>query len=416
MDFSPVQLHNPWEDPASLPSLPSRFGIPSLILVFLSCFSLPFLGNGFAALGVFVLGLLALIWFCRRLFPILLTSLFSLLLLFLFGSVASVFLALSLAVAGSVLWFTLSKHPPLVFLCPLGAALAAGLILSDLSLALTSLFPIPAILALSYAVTRGKHRSMLISFAALGFFLSLLIALLFSAFRNYGTLNRDLILQFFADARSEFSASLFEIRDGMIAFYEEISSDFESNPALASQYAQIIASLRSAFPDETLVNLTASVFNLLPGIALAFCLILGYFSQLLLNAFYRTAGCESVVTLPSRILVLSFPTAILFTLAYLVSGFSDPLTMVGAVFGNLTVILLPGFFAVGIRMILLQFSASRGGFRAFFVILMVAAVCCLGTAVQLIALWASCATVFFYFRLFLHTRGGGNGENGGSKQ
>jgi hypothetical protein len=87
-------------------------------------------------------------------------------------------------------------------------------------------------------------------------------------------------------------------------------------------------------------------------------------------------------------------TGVIYFLCFLIFMFANKTTLFTMAISNMCFILLPGLCLTGVNVILFNIRRARGWMGVAQILLLVAAVCCMGvTSFYFLALWGAYATI-----------------------
>lgn len=388
-DFkSLTEWNNPWADRAALPAFPRRFAVLSMLAFLCGSFAIPFLSYRWVAFPAALL-MLAYLAVTTRVFRSVLFCAIAGLLALLFGGSAT-FAALAVILiagtcAGAYL-VTVFRPAHYLILLPIVSWVAAYLITKDLALSCTTLAFLPSALLLGAATLTGQRRTTAILFAEGGLLLVVGILLWLFLKENCDVINGANIKALLDDLRGQAVEAFQEIREELIRTFAETATASQ-----AEAYAEEINTIMS---DTVLTNLIAAVFNLLPAVVVVSCSILAYLAQETLCALYFSVGAKVVLTPNATAFSMSVPSAVIYLVTFVISLFSQTVSLFFVITENLMLILLPGFLLIGFHNEGTRFRQMRGGAKALSVILLVAMFLFSPVlAVEFVASWGAIAMI-----------------------
>ena len=109
---------------------------------------------------------------------------------------------------------------------------------------------------------------------------------------------------------------------------------------------------------------------------------------------YLSTGWRQVLTRNFCVFTMSVTASVLYYVSFLFTLFANASSLLGATMQNVCLMLLPGFCVLGAWSLMARIRLSRGGARAFWILLCVSFVCCAGYSVlYFLALWGANATI-----------------------
>ncbi len=380
MSLSETEVLNPWKDRTTLPK-PQKASVPlAALMLFVCSLAIPFVFYDWVPLIVLVVLFAYIVYAVRRPRAVLGLLLLAVLPAALFSgfSVSALLLALVVGTGCAAYLVSATKQSYFGLLAAVISFAISYFVLQDVMTSLLTLVFIPAGLLLALATLLGRNRTTAVVMTLGGFLavLSLIAGLLLKegsaaagvSIAEYLALLREQVLSFLILVRERMIADLPTLLEGAAeAPTEELLESME-------------ASLRSMLSDELFQDLIATVFNLLPGIAVVVCSIPAYVAQVLLTHQYRTFGMKAVVTPASTQFTMSTVSAVLFLVAFFINLFAQGNSFAVAVVGNLYLMLLPAFCLLGAKGIFAFLAQAQGGIRFFFILLLCSMLCCLGFA------------------------------------
>lgn len=299
--------------------------------------------------------------------------------------------------AGAFLMTTLKK-PYVACLIPLLSAGVTAIFTRDWLFLLAALSLLPAGALTAFATKRGMGRTAIICYGAAGLLAAALLLMALAVARTEAGLSLETVRGLLDGWRGKLLAERIEMRDELLAMLERA---YQNAGAGNIQSAQaMLDSYRRLLSDASLEADLTSLFNVLPGAAVAIALIAAYLGQLLLLEGYRAAGMAAAITPENEFLVMSLPAAILWTVCMIVSLIGDGSYAIPIVtMQNLALILTPGFCAVGWHTLTRFFRSVPARGRWILILPAVALVCCASTSVfWILAAYGAYATVLSAMR------------------
>lgn len=325
-------------------------------------------------------------------------------------------LATALAVgtfAGAFL-MTALKKPYLACLIPLVSAGVTAIFTRDWLFLLAALSLLPAAALTAFATRRGMGRTTVICYGAAGLLFAALLLTGLAIARTDAGLSLETVQELLDTWKGKLLAERMEMRDELLSMLERA---YENAGTGNTQSVQtVLNSYRQLLSDASLEASLTSVFNVLPGAAVAIALVAAYLGQLLLLEGYDAAGMRAVIMPESEFLVMSLPAAIIWTVCSVVGLIFDTSYAVPVVtMENLSLILTPGFCAVGWHALTKFFRSVPARGRWILLLPAAALVCCAsGSVLWILAAYGAYATVLSTIRRAILRRGGTPPANGGN--
>lgn len=408
---------NPWQKRNELPCLPASHTVTSVLALLIASLGLPFLFYEWVAVAMLAYFFFYVVYTAKTPFTVSVILVTVSLIVMLSGTIeigtvrigafqiGAFMMALLIGTMTGTYLFTASRLRAFTLLIPLAAFAAAAVITGSLILALFALAFVPSALLLSYATLTGRGRTSAICFATFGFLLVLLGVLAAIVASAKGGLGREQILSSVNDARGWLLSFFQQIRELML----------ESTAGLSAQTDAVNAQITQMLSDETLTELVAQLFNLLPGLAVVLFSVLSFEAQLLLNAGYHRAGLDAVLTRGARFLTVSVSAAVLYTVSFVLIFVLPATSLASAVVQNLALILMPILCVIGIQGLLISLSRSRGGMRVLLILMVLFLLCCSGgSAFYILAMWGAYTRIMILVQQkMLKKMGGGEPPHNG---
>ncbi|MBR2722246.1 MAG: hypothetical protein IKB75_05665 [Clostridia bacterium] len=370
------KLENPWKDRDSLPSPKGEDIALAMLMLLLCALCIPFCFYDWVPPVLLAAVFSYIVYAVRKPRAVIALLLLAVIPSAFFSglSVSALLFALVVGTGCFAYLITLCKSPYLAVLPFVFAFGIVRVILRDAEPALLTLVCIPSGLLLAIATRKALSRTVAVIMTLIGFLIPLGLILWIVLGRMASDMGVELA-QCLAYIREELTAFLIAVRE---EFIRTMPTLMEGTDDAAGRLAQMEQTVRSVLSDAFFVDLTASLFNLLPGIAVLLCSIPAYAAQFLLAYQYAGTGMEAVVTPQSLKFIMSPTSAILFMIAFLINLFASGNSFVVAVIGNFYLMLLPAFCVVGAQSIGAILHPARGGARLFLLLLIASAICCLG--------------------------------------
>ncbi len=385
MNATPTQneMRNPWEDRSALPAAGLGKTLITALVCLLTAFALPLCASMPVALGILAILFAYVVWMGRMPAAIslpLFTAAFAG--IFLGGFTAGA-VVLSLVVGAAALaWLlTVPKWRRLAPLLPIAGAVLSFLFVNDIRISLIGLAFLPAGLLLAVAARLCKRRSAAICFAIAGLLISVLVAAALWIYKTCGALNLDVIKAYIDSLRQLMLDFLISTRDQLLEIAQKDGG--EQAQELSEQIAEVMTL-------ENLRTIVTQLFNLIPALVVVACSIIAFEAQSFLLAMYHNTGFSAVVTPEARVFTMSPVSAVVYTVAFVVTIFAPVTSMASAVAQTFSLILLPGFCLLGLQFFLPLLAHSRGGTRFFLIFICVAMLCCSpSNLLYILAMWGA---------------------------
>ena len=403
-DKSKVNVMEPWRTREQLPALNKLDIVLALAAIFVCALGVALYAYEQIAFFILLLLFAYTAMTMRSLGAtsvILLTAVAASVMLFSLSGAAFV---LSLVVGtGTLAWLTTTqKYPYLIPICLVLAFVLAGLITESLTDALLTLSFVPSGLLLALATVTHQRRTTAICYAVGGFLITLFVLLAVFLMKTCGTLEIGVIKEYIAGLQKGLGDGMVYVRDEFLKYMETTLAAEAYN---AEEISEMITQLRDSVNVSILTSVAATVFSILPAVAVMICSILGFEAQMLLNATYFRTGWKRVLTPQSVMFTMSLPAAIIYSVSFFVTLFFGGGSLIGAAMQNLCLILLPGFCVMGWGALLGTLKRSRGGAKILWLIFFALLICFSGAmSLFLLALWGSNAVIMAALHLYLLRR------------
>ena len=249
--------------------------------------------------------------------------------------------------------------------------------------------PIAALMAWAHARDLGRTQTVL--HALLGAILSILTALCVILWRKYGSINYDVLMRFVNDLKELFVTIGTEVGKMLWESVESAAAQTtlpaESMQKLQEMYAEVFG--------ESNLRATADLtMGLAPAIITVPAIIISYLANVVLLRKYYNTEWRSLMTPASCSLTIGPATGVIYFVCFLIFMFANKTTVFTLAITNMCFILMPGLCLTGVNVILLNARRARGWRGVAHILLLVAAVCCLGvTSIYFVALWGAYAAI-----------------------
>ncbi len=389
MDQTPnmAALDNPWRRIDQFPRVPIIMTVLSILAVFASSIGLAFPNNNMVGAGVLLFLFFYVAYTARTLFPILLL-LCSTGVVCALGemnyAIGACFLSLVVGSAAFAWLMTTCRNGTIAFL-PVTAGFLVAYFCGQTDLAILAFAFLPTALLMALTTWMAKRRTTVLCASAAG--LVAVIALFaFVLLTRYSREAGLSISEYVTLLREQLTDSLVGVRDELIALYEQAGVQDEA----------VLEQFRTYYTRENISAMLSGAINLLPAAVCVLASIVAYEAQLLLNAAYHSAGWDAAVPLQARVLTMGLPAAILFLASGLISMLGGgTVSLFMAVVENLYLILLPGFFVLGMNAVVGFLHAMKMAGKSGFFFGLMALLCCFSTGVGLsiVPLWGAYMTI-----------------------
>ncbi|MHC1693711.1 MAG: hypothetical protein AB9835_00235 [Eubacteriales bacterium] len=241
-----------------------------------------------------------------------------------------------ICIVGACVLYALSAvlYPSALLL--IAAVLSPGIRLlsgGSVTQAFASLIYIPAGIALALAVLKKSKRTTAITGVAVGLAgYSVLIFALDAVIKKH-TLYMSAVKEYIADWMAGYKALLLDMNSTVLTFF--------SNQSI----------LDAEKTEELVDNYILNMNMLLPGLYAGLSIVLAFVITGLFAAILRRTGGERLLSDKEWLFTMSPASALLMFAAYLTGMAVSPYTSIGLTAINLSYMLTPGFYALGIRSI-----------------------------------------------------------------
>lgn len=284
---------------------------------------------------------------------------------------------------GSVLMATAGKRQVLLIpLAPLVACGVAAFLFSRIDIALLSLLPFPAALALA-AGTRssagretGLTRVGALCFTSVVLGVTLLGFAAWFLYQAIGTLELSALTELLEQLRSTLTQALLNYQ---VTYGDTVILSFTDQ-------------------EEVIVNAVNSTINILPAVLVVLLNMISAVAQMLALSGLQAYGFGASATPRTREFRISAVSAAVFLLSWIVAlvavGENSSSTVASTVGENLFIILIPGLALAGVFR-LMRFMARRGSrLGCGFILLLMVVPCLLAYAPPLLAFYEAVSSIF----------------------
>ena len=368
---------NPWRDKAEIPYPKTVTLIPIAMMYLLSALVPVFFGieifSVIALIGL-VAGVFYLVRIPRVLLPILLISLIPVL-LFQSFSLSALMLSVIVGVACGAYLITATKSPWRLLVLPAIAWTVVFVITRDAVISCLALATLPAILALSVSTLTDQRRTASVCYTLFGLLLSVLVIFGVYLITVYGSADRDVIVEHFANQRKWIVDTFMEWKAETLALMAE--QGLQENP--------LYQMTEKTMTRELFDGLVAAVYNILPALVTICCSVAAFEAQSMLCGAYFSTGMKKMLTPSSIAFTMSLVSAILYLVGFFITLFIPGEGMLFAAVENLYLMLLPGFWLVGYSAMSYRIRSAKGKSKLFYIVLIVLIISC-NPALLLVAL------------------------------
>ena len=322
---------------------------------------------------------------------ILLTSILATVLTFL-PAVGAGVLSLMLG-AGTLAWLFMIlpkyKWTPILLL-----AVAYGLgflVTSNAVTPLLSLAFLPAAALLAWAHARDLGRTSTVLHTLLGFVFVALTALCVILWRSYGSIGYDVLMRFINELKQLFVTIGTEAGN---IFWESIEDAAAQSALSAESMEALQKAYAETFAEANLRVMADMLMGLAPAIILVPTMIVSYLADVVLLRKYYNTEWRSNMTQAACTLTISPAAGVIYFVCFVIFMFANESSIFTMAVSNMCLILMPGLCLTGVNVILGNAQRASGFGRVAQILLLVSAICCLGTTgFYFVALWGAYATI-----------------------
>ncbi len=347
-----------------------------------------FIGIASAALVVYVVIAIRNVATVIQLF---LTSILATVLTFL-PVVGAATLALILG-AGTLAWLFMTlpkcKWAPVTLLV---VAYGIGfLVTADPITPLLSLTFLPAAVLLAWAHARDLGRTSTVLHTLLGFLVTILAVLCVILWRTYGSIHYDVLVRFINELKQLFVTIGAEVGK---MFWESIESVSAKSALPEESMEKLREAYAATFNETNLRGMADMLMGLAPALITVPTMIISYLADVVLLRKYYNTEWRSLMTPAACTLTISPAAGVVYFVCFLIFMFASKASVFTMAVSNMCFILLPGLCLTGVNVILSNARRARGWMGVAQILLLVAAVCCMGaTSFYFLALWGAYATI-----------------------
>lgn len=370
MNQAPNQgmAENPWRNREAIP-YPKGVVIFVAAAVYLLSAMVPvFFGIEIFSLIALVgltAGVIYLVRLPRVLIPILLTAFLPILLVRSF-LLSALVMAVIAGVASGAFLMTATKTPWRLLVLPAAAWAIVYAITRDATFACLALSTLPATLLLGYATLSDQRRTTSVCYTLGGLLLTVLAIFGVYLVATYGSIDREIIVMHFANQRKWLVDLCME---SMAAVQKAMEEQGIHSGA-------VYDTMKMLMDRELYESAIALIYNVLPALVTMVCSIAAFEAQSLLCGMYCANGMKKMLTTSAITFTMSLVSAILYLICSFITNFIPANGMFMAVMQNFSLMLMPGFFLIGLAAFSYRFRATKGGSRIFTVVLIVLLISC----------------------------------------
>ena len=304
----------------------------------------------------------------------------------------AIVLALMLG-TGTLAWLfmTLPKYKwsPVILLA---VAYGVGFLVSSNPVTpLLSFAFLPAAALMAWAHARDLGRTLTVLHALLGFLLVVLAALCVFLWHTYGSVNYDALMRLVDGLKDLFVAAGIEVGNKVLENFDLLIAP---SGVSADAVAQMRGGYIALFAESNLRAIADLLMGAAPALIIAPTMILSYLADVVLLRKYYNTEWRSKMTPAACSLTISPAAGVVYFVCFLIFMFANKTTLFTMAITNMCIILLPGLCLTGVNVILQNARRSKGFMGVASVLLLVAAVCCLGlSSFYFVALWGAYATI-----------------------
>lgn len=291
----------------------------------------------------------------------------------------------------SWLFMTLPKYkwtPVLLLILAYGLGF---LVTSNPISPLLSLAFLPAAALMAWAHARDIGRTNTVLHALLGFVLTVLAALCVLLWRTYGGVNYDILMRFINELKQLFVTVGTEA--GRL-LWESLESASMQTTVPAESWQKLQEMYAEVFGESNLRTVADLLMGLAPALVTVPAIIIAYLANVVLLRKYYNTEWRSSMTPAACSLTVGPATGVIYFVCFLIFMFASKTNVFTLAVSNMCFILMPGLCLTGVNVILFNARRARGWMGVAHILLLVAAVCCLGaTGFYFVALWGAYAAI-----------------------
>ena len=310
-----------------------------------------------------------------------------------FSPIAGVSVLSLILGTGTLAWLfmTLPKYK----WAPVGLLLVAYglgfLITSNPTTPLLALAFLPAAALMAWAHARDVGRTDTVLHAVLGFIVAVLATLCIALWQAYGSVNYNTLIRFIDDLKETV------VKTGMWAgeeLWQSLQSTSTQTAVSQESLEQFRATFEKVFNETSLRAVADMIVSLIPAIIISPLLILSYLSNIVLLRKYYNTEWRSRMTPAACALTIGPAAGLIYFVCFVIVMFVSKQSLFLMAIYNMFIILLPGLCLTGVNVLLQNARRAKGPRGMASILLLVAAVCCLGlSSFYFIALFGAYVTI-----------------------
>ena len=256
---------------------------------------------------------------------------------------------------------------------------------------LLSLAFLPAAALMAWAHARDLGRTSTVLHALLGFIVAVLATLCIILWRAYGSVNYDVLMRFVNEIKDLFVTIGTEA--GKI-LWESVESASTQSSLSAESLEKLRETFAQVFGEANLRVMADTIMGLAPAFITIPALIISYLSNVVLLRKYYNTEWRSHMTPAACSLTISPAAGLIYFVCFLLVMFVSKQSVFLMAIYNMCLILLPGLCLTGVNVILQNARRAGGWIGVASILLLVAAVCCMGfSSFYFVALWGAYVTI-----------------------
>ena len=256
---------------------------------------------------------------------------------------------------------------------------------------LLSLAFLPAAALMAWAHARDLGRTVTVLHALLGFIVAVLATLCIVLWRVYGAVNYDMLMRFINEIKNSLVAIGIELGNTVLENFDRLVAQ---SGASADAVAQLRGEYVALFAESNLRTIADLLMGLAPALITVPAIIISYLSNMVLLRKYYNTEWRSRMTQAACALTISPAAGLVYFVCFLIVMFVSKQSVFLMAIYNMFLILLPGLCLTGVNIIIQNARRAGGWIGVASVLLLVAAVCCMGpSSLYFVALWGAYATI-----------------------
>ena len=250
---------------------------------------------------------------------------------------------------------------------------------------------LPAAALMAWAHERDIGRTNTVLHALLGFIIAVLATLCIVLLRAYGSVSYDMLMRFINETKTLFVTVGIEAGNLLWESIESASTQSALSPESLEKLSEMFAQV---FGEESLRAMADTIMGLAPALITVPAIIISYLANVVLLRKYYNTEWRSLMTPAACSLTIGPATGLVYFLCFLVVMFANEQSVFVMTIYNMCLILLPGLCLTGVNVILQNARRAGGWIGMASILLLVAAVCCMGfSSLYFVALWGAYATI-----------------------